>query len=410
MLQLPDHSPLLDLHTARESALAQVTATEAVRDLALSAAMGQVAARDVLALQAMPFFTNAAMDGYALRVTGRVAGPLRLPICGTVAAGEAAPTALDTDTARRIFTGAALPEGADAVVAIEDTREEAGVLLLDTLPKPGNHLRRVGSDQPAGACLLARGTRIAPHHVGLLAANGISRVTVTRQPRVAVLSTGDELAGARRGPGQIHDANRPMLLALAEAAGAVAIDAGTLPDDVEAVAQKLQDLSRNADLVLSSGGVSMGGRDPLRPAFLAAGGEIGAWRVAVKPGKPVMFGRIGRTAFTGLPGNPFAAFVGFQLFAAAQIAKLSGRTPAAFAAAQGLANFSWQRRPDRAEVFPVRCTGTDSSGLPRLERLGNGVSATLYPLAAADGLAIVPASTATVAPGDRLAWHPFCAG
>lgn len=169
-------------------------------------------------------------------------------------------------------------------------------------------------------------------------------------------------------------------------------------------------LAASADLLVTSGGVSLGGRDPVRPTFAAAGGRIAAWRVAVKPGKPAMFGQLGQAAVTGLPGNPMAAFVGFHLFAAAQIARLSGQMPPAFATAHGRADFTGSRRTGRAEVFPVRCTGSDDTGLPRLSRLGQGVSATLFPLALADGLAMVGADSADVDPGQRLAWHPFHAG
>lgn len=412
MLSSPNSSPLIDVATAREIALSQVEALEEVRDLALGAALGQVCARDIAASVAMPFFTNSAMDGYALRAEDLGGAGGVLPIAGTVAAGAADPQILPRGVALRIFTGAPLPEGADTVVPLEEASEVEGALVLTSRPERGANVRLAGSDQPMGACLVARGTRIAPQHIGLLAANGIGRVPVVRAPRVVVLSTGDELAapGAARGHAQIHDANRPMLIALAEAAGCEVIDGGILPDEVEPLSRRLADLSAAADLVLSSGGVSLGGRDPFRPAFFAAGGEIAGWRVAVKPGKPIVFGRLGATAFSGLPGNPMAAFVGFHLFASAQIARLSGRAPTPFAAFKARAGFSWRHSPGRQEVFPVRRLGTSATGLPVLERLGIGVSATLFPLAEADGLAVIPAMSEGVARGDILHWHPFCAG
>lgn len=407
---MPLSSPpdtLIDLSAARDIALAQVSAIVATADVSLAMAAGCTAARDVMAGMAMPFFTNSAVDGFALRADPAAPGALRLPIVGTIAAGDVPEAPLRPGTALRIFTGAPLPEGAESVVPVEDTREDAGFVQLSALPAAGANLRLAGSDQPAGARLLARGTRIAPHHVGLLAANGIGRVEITRRPRVAVLSTGDELAAGPRAGGQVYDCNRPMLLALAEAAGAEVLDAGVLPDAPAALAAHLAEVAAAADLIVTSGGVSMGGRDVVRPAFVAAGGHLAAWRVAVKPGKPVMFGRLGDAAFTGLPGNPFAAFVGFHLFVAPQIARLAGREPRAFAPALARADFSWTRRPGRAEVFPVRRIGTDPTVLPLLERLGAGVSATLFPLAEADGLAIVPADTATISPGDLLHWQPF---
>ncbi len=406
-----DAPPLIDVAMARDMALAQVQPVPALHELSLARALGHVCARDVIAPAAMPFFTNSAVDGFALRLSDLTAARAALPVAGTIAAGAPAPVALPGRAALRIFTGAPLPEGADCVVPLEDVIEAGGTIRLAALPRRGDNIRLQGSDQPLGACLLARGTRIAPQHLGLLAANGIAQVAVTRQPRVVVLSTGDELAKAGpRAPGQIFDANRPMLLALAQAAGCEAIDGGTMPDQAEPLALRLASLSAEADLVLTSGGVSMGGRDPIRPAFALAGGEIAGWRVAVKPGKPVMFGRLGNTAFTGLPGNPLAAFVGFYLFVAPQIARLAGADPAPFAPFKARAAFSWQRRPGRAEVFPVRRAGTDATGLPLLERLGNGVSATLFPLAQAEGLAIVPAPSQGVAEGEVIDWHPFGAG
>jgi molybdopterin molybdotransferase len=411
MNALHDAPPLIDVATARDMALAQVRVLSLERDVPLGLASGQVCARDVTATRAMPFFTNSAVDGFALRLSDLTGAPCVLPVAGTVAAGTAGPRDLPAAAALRIFTGAPLPAGADCVAPIEGVTESNGTIRLDAPPAPGANIRTQGSDQPAGACLLARGTRIAPQHVGLLAANGIAQVTVARTPRVVVLSTGDEVtSGAGSRAGQVFDANRPMLLALARAAGAEAVDGGIMPDAVEPLARCLVELAASADLVLTSGGISLGGRDPIRPAFTRAGGLIAGWRVAVKPGKPVMFGRIHKAAFTGLPGNPMAAFVGFHLFVSPQIARLAGRTPAPFAPFKARAAFSWHRRPGRQEVFPVRRTGTDDTGLPLLERLGDGVSATLYPLAGAEGLGSVPARSEGVSPGDLIDWHPFGTG
>jgi len=412
MTASPPSAAMIDVATARALALALVAPIQDRQRVPLSEALGRAVAQDVIAPMAMPFFTNSGMDGFALCVADlHGSGPYRLPIAATIAAGANPAQGLPRGAAVRIFTGAPVPAGADAVIALEDARETDGDLVLDFLPPKGAHLRLAGSDQAAGACLLPRGTRIAPHHIGLLAANGLGLVEVLRRPRVAVLSTGDELGSCGDlAPGQIHDANRPMLLALVAAAGGVALDAGSMPDDPAALADRLAELAADADLILSSGGVSMGGRDPLRPAFVAAGGKIDGWRVAVKPGKPVMFGRLGKAGFIGLPGNPMAAFVGFHLFAAAQMAVLAGMAAPTFAAHSARAAFAWQRRTGRLEVFPVRNLGAGSCGLPQLQRLGSGVSASLFPLTAADGLAIVPADLAEVTPGLLLQWQPFCLG
>jgi molybdopterin molybdotransferase len=399
---------LMPLDDAVALALGQVAPLGAVETLPLASAAGRCAATDIFAPAAMPFFDNSAMDGFALRVGDLDAGAT-LPVAGTIPAG-AAPMALPAGAALRIFTGAPIPVGADTVVMSESCVDTGETVQFSDMPKPGANIRRAGSDQPEGALLLGRGQRLAPRHIGLLAANGIATVAVARPPRVAVFSTGDELTRGVRGPGAIHDANRPMLLALARAAGAEAFDLAILPDDLAATTRAFVALGTKFDLVLTSGAVSVGGRDHVRDALIAAGGKLDGWRVAIKPGKPVAFGRIGATAFTGLPGNPFAAFAGFHLFVAPQIARLTGQTPRPFATTPARAGFDWARKPGRGEVVPVRLTGHDDNGTPILDRLGKSVSATLFPLAQADGLALVPAATARIAPGDLLGWQPFCTG
>lgn len=395
---------LMRVSDARTLALAQVAPLRDGQTVALSDALGRTTRRDIRATAAMPYFDNSAMDGFALRCAD-LAGDRSLPIAGTVAAGDA-PRALPDGAALRIYTGAPLPVGADAVVMVEQCNEVGGRVEFNLQPRPGDNIRRAGSDQASGQILVPAGTRLAPRHVGLLAANGITRVEVVRPPRLAVFSSGNEVSDAPRAPGQIPDANRPMLLALAAQAGADVTDMGILPDDPGTIADALDGLDERFDLVLTSGAVSMGGKDNIRGALVAAGGSVTGWRVALKPGKPVMFGRLGSTAVTGLPGNPFAVHVGFHLFVAPQIARLAGTEPAPFAPVPARAGFSWRRKPGRAEVFPVRLRGYDA-GLPILERLGRSVSATLFPLARADGLAIVPAGTDRVRPGDPLRWQPF---
>ncbi|CTQ34763.1 molybdopterin molybdotransferase MoeA [Jannaschia rubra] len=372
----------------------------------MARAMGRIAAEDIHAPGAMPAFDTSAMDGFALR-SGDLDGVPDLPVAGTVAAGQGAGV-LPPGQAVRIFTGAPVPQGADAVVMVERCGDRGDRVTLHHRPAPGENIRMRGSDQPPGARLLCRGQRIAAHHVGLLAGHGVARVAVTARPRVGVLSTGDELSpGAAT---RIGDANGPMLQALASEAGAQVTDLGVLPDDRDAMRDALVRAGQRFDLILTSGAVSMGGRDHLRPALEAAGGTVHGWRVAIKPGKPVLLATLGRAVLTGLPGNPFAALAGFHLFAAPQIADLSGAEAPAFAPVPARAGFDWTRKPGRAEVFPVRLTGYDAEGCAVLERLGQGVSATLWPVAAADGLALVPAGTDRLRPGDALTWRPFRGG
>lgn len=396
---------LMPLDAAISLALEQVRPVGKTETLPLHDCIGRVTAKPVHASRAMPLFDNSAMDGFAL-ATADCETNLSLPISGTVAAGDV-PTRLVRGSAMRIFTGAPVPEGANAVIMSEHCDASDDRVSLHQVPAPGDNIRRAGSDQAAGAVLLQAGQRLGARHIGLLAANGITTCHVRSKVRVGVFSTGDELAQGALQLGQIHDANRPLLLSLAAQAGSDVTDLGVLPDDLEQTKQALKAVRDRFDLVLSTGAVSVGGRDHMRAALNGAGGTLDGWRVAIKPGKPVAFGRLGQTAFTGLPGNPFAAYVGFHLFVGPQITRLSGAEPRPFARQLACAAFEWRRKPGRAEVFPVRLRGFDDHGTPELERLGASVSATLFPLAGADGLAIVPVETAHVAPGDRLRWQPF---
>ncbi len=397
---------MISVSDAVDRALALVAPITQTQMVSLYEALGRTAARAVLAPAAMPFFDNAAMDGFALRCAD-IEGRCCLPIGGTVAAGDD-PCTLPDGVALRIFTGAPLPAGADAVVMIETCIDKTHKVHFNRIPAPGENIRRAGSDQAAAQVLINAGARIAAHHIGLLAANGITEIEVTRRPCIGVFSTGDELCLGKPAAGQIPDANRPMLLALARQAGAEVTDLGILPDDASATAAVLNGLGAHYDLILSSGAVSMGGKDHMRAALQAAGGTMHGWRVALKPGKPVMFGTLGTAAFTCLPGNPFAVHVGFHMFVLPQIMRLLGAAPAPFAAVPAIAGFEWTRKPGRAEVFPVRLVAHDATGLPVLQRLGQSVSATLLPLSDADGLAIVAAETSHIHTGAPLLWRPFC--
>ncbi|MEM9579387.1 MAG: gephyrin-like molybdotransferase Glp [Pseudomonadota bacterium] len=401
------HLPaLIDVDAARDLALSLVEPLKIFETLPLSQTLGRIAAAPVFAPAAMPAFDNSAMDGFALRAA-ELAPDRPLPISGCVAAGQS-PQPLPPGTAMQIFTGAPLPAGADAVIKIEDIVEtNSQITAPGVTPRPGQNIRMAGSDQAKGTRLLLAGQKIAAHHIGLLAALGIEHACVARRPRVGVMSTGNELDRNAPAGARIHDANRPMLLALAHSFGADIIDLGIVPDTADATTNALTKAAERCDLILTSGAVSMGGKDHMRDAVLQAGGRIDGWRVAIKPGKPVMFGRIGSAIVTGLPGNPFAAFVGFHLFAAAQLEKLAGAKPQPLVCVPAQAAFDWQLKAGRAEVFPVRLLGYARSGPPRLERLGQGVSATLYPLSAADGIAMVPRETTRIASGDTLQWYPF---
>ncbi|WP_108881469.1 molybdopterin-binding protein [Anderseniella sp. Alg231-50] len=402
--------PRMSVHDAVCRAHALVTKPAEFELIELGGAGNRTLSKDLHAPAPMPFFNNSAMDGFAVRTscfTGN--GPWKLPVTGPLAAGpRPVPSVAETPVAVRIFTGAPVPEGFDAVVMQEDVGMDASHAVFMRKPVAGQNVRQQGEDISRGALLVRAGTRLGPRHIGLLAANGYCAVNAYRRPRVGVFSTGDEVieAGQSMSVGQLFDANRPMLIRLARQAGADVTDLGIIGDTLDATTSCFARMAGKFDLIVSSGAVSVGGHDFIRPALEKAGGEVAFWQVAMKPGKPVMFGKLGDTVVAGLPGNSLAAYVGFKLFIDGMVARLSGRqdhvhlttTPA-------IAGFDWNRWPGRTEYFPVRRAGTDRFGVPVIERLGRGGSASLAPLCHADGIAVVAADIDTVAAGDMLSWH-----
>ncbi|NML76379.1 molybdopterin molybdotransferase MoeA [Rhizobium sp. S-51] len=395
---------LITVEEAIDVAVAMVQPLTETEEVALARARGRVLARDLHAVNAMPFFDNSAMDGFALMVGDLPGqGPWCLPVAGTVAAGGLAPV-LEPGTALRIFTGAPVPAASDAVIVQEACEDRGDSVLVTMRPASGDNIRRRGEDVAVGDLLAAAGTIIDARHIGVLAGNGFGSLPVMRRPRIGILSTGDELAG---GAANIHDVNRPMLLALCEGAGAEVIDLGICPDDRARMTEFLTAEAGPFDMILTSGAASMGGRDFMRPALLAAGGAVEACRVALKPGKPVFFGRMTRTLVTGLPGNPFAAYVGFQLFVKRQISAMLGVRSPEDRIETAEADFGWTRKSGRREYVPAKEIGRNADGLPVLQRLGHGSSAALVPLASADGIIVLDASATHGARGDLVEWMPF---
>ncbi len=400
----------MSVHEAVSRAHALVQKPGAFELIDLNSAGNRIVSRDLHAPSPMPFFNNSAMDGFAVRTSCFVGkGPWKLPVLGPLAAGSPSNLAVpDTSVAVRIFTGAPVPEGFDAVVMQEDVDADADHAVFMSMPNTGQNVRQQGEDIKRGAVLVRAGTRLGSRHIGLLAANGYSAVNAYRRPRVGVFSTGDEIveAGQSASSGQIFDANRPMLIRLARQAGADVTDLGIVGDTLDETTGCFAGMAGKFDLIVSSGAVSVGGHDFIKPGLEKAGGELAFWQVAMKPGKPVMFGKIGEAAVAGLPGNSLAAYIGFKLFVDGMVARLSGRhdrvhlttTPA-------IAGFDWNRWPGRTEYFPVKRAGTDKFGAPVIERLGRGGSASLAPLCQADGIAVVAADVDTVAKGDMLSWH-----
>ncbi|MBC8101732.1 MAG: molybdopterin molybdotransferase MoeA [Cytophagales bacterium] len=300
-------------------------------EVPLAEARGRAVSQDVFAPLALPSFDNSAVDGFAVRALDTTGAspqtPVRLMVGETISAGQAPTKALALGTASRIFTGAPLPAGADALVMVEDT-ESSGSEVSLYAPGSARFLRRRGSDLQSGALALAAGSEIDAGSVGLLAALGKATVSCRRSPRVAILTTGDELRDPQEDgnlpPGAIFNSNAPALAASVQEAGGIVSLRRHLPDDPEAIRDALAEASR-FEVVLTSGGVSVGDRDFVKGA-VGALGRLDFWRIAIKPGKPLAFGRVGDALFFGLPGNPVSSLVTFELFVRPVLRRFAGHS------------------------------------------------------------------------------------
>ncbi len=369
--------------------------------LPVAASLGRILAAAPPAARNLPPFDQAAMDGYALHPDDLTAqGPL--PVVRHIAAGDAAGSALAAGQALRVLTGAALPAGVAAVVMQEQVQERGGAIGLGSAVPPGENLRRMGEDVQAGQALLRAGTRIDPRHIALLAAAGVAQLAVAPPLRVAVLSNGNELGA------DVCDSNRPMLLAMLAAPGIACTDLGVVPDQPARLAAVLRDAAADNDLILSSGGVSGSEADCLPAAARLAGGQITRLKLAVKPGKPLAFGRIGAAHCLFLPGNPLAALVAMLTLGRPLVARLSGQYPLPMARPlAGRVGEAFRRNPGREEFVPARIMEHDAFGAPVLCAAGPCGSARLQPLASAHGLMRLPAGLAELRGGDPVDFYPF---
>lgn len=303
--------------------LAQVPVLPGARR-SLIESLGRFSTKEIWAKRALPPFDNSAMDGYAVQAEYCRAGA-RLRLIGEQPAGAERGLTIGAGEAVRIFTGAPLPAGADAVIMQEDVRRAGGAIVAECDAILGEFIRRQGSDLAEGQKIIARGDRIVSQNVGLLAAQGIAEIDVGASPRIAIVSTGDELArpGETLLPGQIFESNSFMLHALARGASATVTMVEHAPDTLEGLTEILRRGLEN-DVLIVSGGVSVGDRDLVKPALGALGAEIALWRVAIKPGKPFLFGHTTGCSIFGLPGNPVSAFVTFLKFVRPALRKMAG--------------------------------------------------------------------------------------
>lgn len=368
-------------------------------------ALGRVLAQPVVSGIDVPGWDYSAMDGYALRAADGVVGA-QLPVTQRLPAGvEAKPLA--PGSAARIFTGAPIPLGADAVVIQEVCEPEASGVRLNAAAETGQNIRRRGEDIGAGEAVVTAGTRLDPQHIGLAAAVGVAELSVVRRPRVAVLASGDELVmpGQPLAPGKIYNSNLFSALGLLQALGCEVVELGIVEDSLEATKQALARSAQQADLVFASGGVSVGEEDHVKPAVEALG-SLDMWKIAIRPGKPVAFGHIGDTPFIGSPGNPVSLFVTFLLFVRPFLLRLQGRDDWRLAPMRCVADFDWPRPDKRREFQRARLT-FGPQGEARVSVHPSRSSGVLSSLTWANGLAVIPGGQ-VLARGDSVDFLPLC--
>lgn len=401
------------MKTAAEALVHLLSQAKPVTEIELVAtqeALGRVLAQDLFSQVDVPPMDNTQMDGYAVRVSDieKIGSSLR--IAQRIPAGHLG-TKLELGTVARIFTGATIPEGADAVVMQEVCELNGDHVSIQELPEKGQWIRLQGEDLKAGQICLVKGTFLRPQELGVAASAGFAQIPVYRKIKVAAFFTGDELTlpGNPLKPGGIYNSNRDTLLACIRSLGCEATDLGIVPDTLEATKDALRRASVGHDLIITSGGVSVGEEDHIKPAVTAEG-RLDMWQIAIKPGKPLAFGAIkqsdssnghAETWFMGLPGNPVSSFVTFLLFVRPFISKLQGRNHQTTPAMMMRADFDWPKADRRNEFLRVRIN--QQGGLDLHPKQSSGV---LTSASWADGLVDNPASQ-IIKKGDLVKYLPF---
>ncbi|MCZ8548130.1 molybdopterin molybdotransferase MoeA [Mesorhizobium qingshengii] len=399
----------VDIAAAKAVAIARtVRETEHVP---LMAARGRILAHDLFGSIDLPPFDNSAMDGYAVRLDGFAGtGPWVLSVGGRIAAGEFHAGQFASNEVLRIFTGAPVPGGFDAVIMQEHCERTNDAVVITTRPRRGENIRYAGEDVRAGDRLVAVGEQLTPQRLALLAGQGLAEVEVLRKVRIGLISTGTELQqpGVPLGPGQIYNSNRVMIRAMLSAVPwAEILDYGIVPDRREALAQAFGEAACACDVLVTTGGVSAGEEDHVVSALGQHGGTLDVLKVAMRPGKPVKIGMIGSMLFAGLPGNPNAALVTFRQIALPAIRAIAGLASTGPQWSAAVAGFTYEKRLGRTEFVPVRITGRDELGRPVLDMLGRGSSASLMAMALADGIAMLPPDVGSIERGLALRFEPL---
>lgn len=410
MAETSSRPPLMALDEALARLLAAASPLLGAESVSTFDADGRVLAQDVTSALTVPPRDNSSMDGYAVRAGDCAAAGTVLRVAQRIPAGTVG-TPLEAGTAARIFTGAQIPEGADAVVMQEDTSalpEEGGLgsVRIDVAPAAGQWIRRAGEDVAAGDVVLSKGERLTPAGLGLAASVGLAKLLVSRRPRVALLSTGDELVmpgevvpGAMK-PGSIYNSNRFFMRALLKRFGCEVNDLGIVPDRREATIDALREAALHNDLIITTGGVSVGEEDHIKAAVQHLG-QLDLWSLSMKPGKPFAYGRIGNAHLTGLPGNPVSSFLTFLLLVRPFLLTLQGATRVAVEPVAMRADFDWPRADRRREF--LRARRNEAGGLEVFSNQSSGVlTSTVW----GDGVIDTPAGQPFKA-GDTVQFIPF---
>jgi len=406
--------PMLTAQQALDHLLSHAQTVSESEQVTTQAALGRVLAEDVNSLVDVPPLDNTSMDGYAVRIADTNTLGATLRIAQRIPAGSVG-FQLEPGTVARIFTGAPVPFGADAVVMQEDCsvpEDQSDQVQVNIVPALGQWIRRKGEDLTAGKTALAAGIFLRPQELGVAASAGLTHLNVRRRVRVAAFFTGDELAlpGQPLKPGGIYNSNRDTLLACLKSLGCDATDLGIVPDRLEATRQALREASQDHDLIITSGGVSVGEEDHIKPAVTAEG-RLDLWQIAIKPGKPLAFGAVrksekledGEAWFIGLPGNPVSSFVTFLLFVRPFILKLQGRDAGTLLSYSMRADFDWPKADRRNEFLRVKINS--HGGLDVFPNQSSGV---LTSASWGDGLVDCPPGV-TFKAGDLVKYIPFSA-
>ncbi|HEV8094732.1 MAG TPA: gephyrin-like molybdotransferase Glp [Burkholderiales bacterium] len=392
---------MLSVDEALEVLLAGAKPVSEIEQIPALEASGRVLARALASTMDVPPMDNSAMDGYAVRASEVAAPETRLRIAQRIAAGEVGKP-LAPGTAARIFTGAPIPQGADAIVMQEFCAVEGEAVVVRKVPKPSEWIRRTGSDVRKGDTIVPAGKRLLPQDTGLAASVGIGTMPVYRRVRLGLFFTGDELVmpGEPLAPGRIYNSNRFTLNGMAHAFGCDVRDYGIVPDSLDATRAMLRRASAECDLIVTSGGVSVGEADFVKPAVEAEGSLL-MWKISMKPGRPLAFGRIGACAFIGLPGNPVSSFVTFLIFVRPFLLRTQGVSEVAPRASDARADFDWSDPDPRREFLRVKWNSDGG-----LDLYPTQDSAVLTSTAWADGLVDNPPNHA-IRRGDRVRFLPF---